>query len=349
MYRASLLAIIFLAATSTGTVAFLKLPELSYGEPVVPSASAPVPPRAGVYFTGDLMLARRVETLLDRHGSSFVYERMNALATSTNWMVTNFEAAAPRVHIHTPDLTFRFSVEERHLSALARFGVTHAALGNNHSYDTGANGFLETQTALQSVGIEPFGDQRVATSSVAIVPVVGGDVAIFSLYAVDTSPDLAQLKRLMDSFRDVEHQVAYIHWGSEYQENHLASTEALARELVGLGFDAIIGHHPHVVQDIGLIDGVPVFYSLGNFVFDQYFSQEVQEGLILRMSIETGNLAFELWPHTSLDARSQPRLLEGEEKALFLAELSRRSTPILADAIQAGRLTVGTTEVANLP
>jgi poly-gamma-glutamate capsule biosynthesis protein CapA/YwtB (metallophosphatase superfamily) len=351
MYRSVILALIVLTATSTSLVAFFDFPKLSYGEVgsvrevVLPTEVRSV--RTSILFTGDLMLARRVETLMDRYGSSFPYERLPHTATSTEYVVTNFEASAPQKHVHTPDLTFRFSVDRTHLAALSAYGVTHASLANNHSYDAGLAGYRASGEALAAAHVVPFGDQVVGSSTVAVLELEAATVAVFALYAVDKTPDLRQLAALMASYATTTYQVAYIHWGSEYREQHLASTEALAHELVSLGFDAIIGHHPHVVQDIGLISGVPVFYSLGNFVFDQYFSAAVQEGMMVRMAVDGGGLRFELLPHTSADAHSQPRMMHETERAAFLRALAVKSDPRLQEQIMAGMLTFLSPQVAN--
>ncbi len=350
MLRIITLCIIFLAATSTGTFSQIPTFTLSYGEPNQVTVNAVPPPpsgRSAITFSGDLMLARRVETMLDAYGSSFVYARLPSYASSTDWFVANFEASVPKRHIHTPDLTFRFSVDAAHLGALQRFGVTHVGLANNHSFDAGEKGYEESLVALREAGLTPFGGTTIGSSTVSLLHTNDTTVAVFALYAVDETPDLAALARLMVAYASTTYQIAYVHWGSEYLGQHRATTEHLATELVALGFDAIIGHHPHVVQDIGYIEGVPVFYSLGNFIFDQYFSLDVQVGLLLRLTPSPEALRFELQPITSLDSRSQPRFMTDAEKALFLATLADKSDPEYRDTITAGFIVSSSTKVAN--
>ncbi len=350
MYRSVIIAVIVLTATSTSLLAFFDLPQLSYGEVgsvVAAPAKIPQTLRSAIVFTGDVMLARRVETLLDRYGSSFAYERMPTFASSTDWVMVNFEAPVPKKHVHTPDLTFRFSVDAQHLSALRSFGVTHASLANNHTYDAGVRGYQESVEALRAADIIPVGDATVGSSTVQVLEIDGATVAVFALHAVDTTPNRERLAALMSHYASTTYQVAYIHWGSEYKETAIASTAALAKSLVSLGFDAIVGHHPHVVQNIELIDGVPVFYSLGNFIFDQYFSPAVQEGLLLRLTATADGLSFELMPHTSQDARSQPRPMNETERKVFFADLAAKSDQALYAQIMAGTLSFSSSRVAN--
>ena len=104
------------------------------------------------------------------------------------------------------------------------------------------------------------------------------------------------------------------------------------------GADAIIGHHPHVVQDIQVYQGVPVFYSLGNFVFDQYFSSAVQEGLLLKLTLTEAGANYELIPTTSIGSRSRPQLMSPYEREHFLTGLATRSAPKLRTQIHSGYL-----------
>jgi poly-gamma-glutamate capsule biosynthesis protein CapA/YwtB (metallophosphatase superfamily) len=77
--------------------------------------------------------------------------------------------------------------------------------------------------------------------------------------------------------------IVNIHFGNEYQEQSNNRQKALARKMVDSGVDIVIGHHPHVIQDYEIYKEKPIFYSLGNFIFDQYFSAETQEGLVIKI------------------------------------------------------------------
>lgn len=81
-----------------------------------------------------------------------------------------------------------------------------------------------------------------------------------------------------------------IHWGEEYLTLPNKKQEILARELAGAGFDYIIGHHPHVVQPYAQIGKTSVFYSHGNFIFDQNFSQLTQKGLVSMIDLHESHI-----------------------------------------------------------
>ena len=113
-----------------------------------------------------------------------------------------------------------------------------------------------------------------------------------------------------------------------------ASQQNLAHELIDAGTDVVIGHHPHVVQEIELYNGKFIFYSLGNAVFDQYFSEETQKGLGVEILLNNRGAEYTLHPLTS--ERSQLQLMADDDARAFLKGLSRRSTKAPQDQIIAG-------------
>ncbi len=80
------------------------------------------------------------------------------------------------------------------------------------------------------------------------------------------------------------------HWGEEYKTTHNARQETLAHKAIDAGADLIIGHHPHVIQDIETYNGKPIVYSLGNFIFDQSFSRNTMKGMLFSTTYENGEL-----------------------------------------------------------
>lgn len=289
-----------------------------------------------IRFTGDVMLARHVETLMNQYGSAYPYQQIST-PPNTSW-VGNFEAAVPDDHVKTKDFTLKFSVDTKHLSALKDFGMTHLSLANNHSYDFGEEGFSETKDNLSA--FTTFGDPNGVTgASVTKIDVKGGTIGVVALHAVVVVPTEQELSELMYKLSlETDAQIAYVHWGEEYAETHNATQEALAHTLIDKGVDAVIGHHPHVVQDIGMYRGKPIFYSLGNFIFDQYFDERVQEGLVVAVSLKDGAIDYELLPVTAAEVAAAPRLLDHTESATFLTKLAAVSDPAVRTDILTGRI-----------
>ena len=79
--------------------------------------------------------------------------------------------------------------------------------------------------------------------------------------------------------------------------------------MVEAGADVIAGHHPHWVQEIEYIDEVPVYYSLGNFVFDQMWSEETKKGLVVKLTFEDGEIVNEELLPTYMSFHAQPEFV----------------------------------------
>ncbi len=293
-----------------------------------------------ITFTGDIMLARSVELWMNNNGMDYPFSNVPALVSSSSAVVSNFESAISEIHVKTPPLAMRFSVDEKLIPALYKSGVTHVSLANNHSLDYGQSAYRNTRSVLAANNIVSFGHSTtLSTSSITYVKAGSTTVSIIAIHTLFVPPNpviLSNLVSYMKKTSDI--QLAFIHWGTEYKSTHDTAQAALSNYLVTLGIDAIIGHHPHVVEDVQLIGDVPVFYSLGNFIFDQYFSVPVQNGLVLRLDIATSTLAFKLIPVTSIGTHGQPRAMNSTERETFLANLATKSAPALVNSIKAGNV-----------
>jgi poly-gamma-glutamate synthesis protein (capsule biosynthesis protein) len=132
--------------------------------------------------------------------------------------------------------------------------------------------------------------------------------------------------------------IVNIHWGDEYQKSSSSFQQNLAHKIIDAGADLIIGHHPHVVQDIGFYKGKLIFYSLGNFIFDQYFSKDTQQGLAVELEFFSDKAIYRLLPIQS--HLSQPFLMEEEIKSAFLKDLAQKSSHELKEEIENGKIEI---------
>jgi poly-gamma-glutamate synthesis protein (capsule biosynthesis protein) len=107
----------------------------------------------------------------------------------------------------------------------------------------------------------------------------------------------------------------------EYAQRPNTEQIAFAHVAIDAGANAVIGHHPHVVQPLEMYKGKPIFYSLGNFVFDQEWSNETKQGLMVKLTInKTGVLKNDYLPVT-IEDYAQPRFVIGEEADQILSRL----------------------------
>lgn len=304
-----------------------------------PSATPVADTLNKIQFVGDVMLGRYVEKLSREHGVGYPYARIQSVDEET-FLVGNFEASIAKTHVPTPSGTFAFSVDKVFLKGLRDFGFDSMSLANNHTYDHGAENFENTVETLTAEGISVFGDQKNQDKSTIVYTKVNGKVvALVGMYAVYTRPSDFEIESALSKAEESSDiQIVSVHWGEEYVLIHNSFQEELAKAFIDAGADAVIGHHPHVVQDIGLYKNMPIFYSLGNFIFDQYFSVDVQEGLSVIMTPKNNTLTFELIAVSSVGHRSQPALMESPESTVFQRKLAERSDPQLSPMIEKGIL-----------
>lgn len=346
MYARVLLVSIFLAAVlcggtfmyavlNFGIKDIMSLPILWADEPnslLSQKSDGPI----SIIFTGDVMLARDVEMRLLREERGYLLSAMKD-TLSADAVVMNFEASVPEKHIQTKHMEMRFSVRQDLISELSLSSPTYLSLANNHSLDYGVLGYDNTVRVLEEAGLRPYGHAtRISTTSLSVIERKDQRILVLHVNATYGKPDISLIKNIVDSAGPANLTVAYIHWGTEYEPLNDNEQKNLAHSLIDSGFDLIVGHHPHVVQNIERYKDGLIFYSLGNFIFDQYWRPEVEEGLILKLVGEGSGWKVALVPVESTTVRAQPRLMLGEARQTFLEGLANRSDRELAEEISFG-------------
>jgi len=123
-----------------------------------------------------------------------------------------------------------------------------------------------------------------------------------------STPDM--LAAISEANANADVVVVFPHWGVEYRFRPTGSQRSLAAQWAAAGVDVVLGSHPHVAEAIEEIDGTLVFYSMGNLVFDQDWSEMTLEGLVPELTFE-GDRLVQAWPHPTLILNeAQPNLLD---------------------------------------
>jgi hypothetical protein len=309
---------------------------------IVTTAKQPndtVPVYDAMVFVGDVMLGRHVEVLRSEKGKQYPFLGVDLRLFGDNTAVIgNFESSMCDPHIRTPFYTMRFSTDREGVAALADAGFTHMSLANNHSFDCGTTGYETAWNNLKDAQLHPFGSQKeINEYSVQYLKTPTGTAALIGIHLVHTKLDNEVLNELFSAVQvESTYQIVYVHWGNEYEVTHSKQQRRYAEQLVAAGADLILGHHPHVVQGVEMIGSVPVFYSLGNYIFDQYFSDEVKTGLLLELTFSEFEPALILHPVTTQHTKAQPRLMLGQERTDFLSLVADRGEKDLKESVLAG-------------
>lgn len=283
-------------------------------------------PPVRVLFVGDLMLDRNVAVSARQGGApALLSTNTRALFADADLRVLNLEGAVttePSIAQRNHEI-LRFTFDPALTrDVLAQLRVDAVSLANNHALDFFDSGFVRTREALASWGVTPFGHpQNVAG---ALSARIGKDprlvclVGYHALFAPDRTEVLAELARIRPECWRV---VVFAHWGEEYQTRSGAPQQHAAHEFVDAGADLVIGAHPHVVQEVEVYQGRAIFYSLGNFMFDQNFSWETTHGLAVRVDFYEHKTAFTLVPLTVAEQHSIPTAGQDRERVLRLTGL----------------------------
>lgn len=243
-----------------------------------------------ILFTGDVLLDRGVRPVAEHKGLDYIFREVTPIFKEADAVVVNLEC--PLTDTISPiNKQYIFRADARWANDLKRVGITHAAMANNHTNDQGRRGLVATNQHLIDAGIVPFGygcsyEEQLTPS---VIQKDGISVALFNSILlpienwnrIDGKPGIAQpseneLVSVVSDYKKKHpdtHVVAVLHWGVEFQSSPTIRQRGLAHKLAEAGVDAIIGHHPHVLQPIDTVAGIPVYYSIGNFVFDQHKPQ----------------------------------------------------------------------------
>lgn len=279
-------------------------------------------------FLGDLMLDRHVGERLKKIGIDGLLGSLagaeGRFFMGSDVVAANLEGAVTDQGAHYPPSGGNdFAFAPATVNKLKGYGFNFFNLANNHLTDQGRKGVVETEKNLTAAGFgfSGCGDREVGECSGTVKTFGDTKVALLGFSMVYGDFDLKQAAaKVALARRQADLVLVNVHWGSEYTHQFSKKQQAVGRALIEAGADAIIGHHPHVIQGIEIYRGKPIFYSLGNFVFDQYFSKDTQEGLAVGLSWRPGELRASLFPLRQ--QRSVPALLKGAEREQLLSKVS---------------------------
>jgi len=240
-----------------------------------------------ILFTGDILLDRGVRQVIEHHGVDHLFsEDIDSVFRSAQLVVGNLEC--PATKIEAPVFKrFIFRGEPEWLDTLQHHGYTHLNLANNHSIDQGREGLLDTKRNILAAGMMPIGagenlneaaqpvllaeyprkvwfvaSLRLALENYAYLP----DKPCVSQEPMDSLLERVNRLRRADSTAVI---IVSLHWGGEHTLQPVPSQRLEAHQLIRAGADILICHHTHTLQTIEEFQGKKIYYSIGNFIFDQ--------------------------------------------------------------------------------
>lgn len=280
-------AVFFLSAKTQSDIAPAKTRETPTDRRVMERED---PETVRILFGGDMMFDRWIRTQARRRGNAFVFDGVRTTLRTHDLVVANLEgpitdrpSRSEMSEIGSRD-NYVFTFDPTWAETLAEEGIGPVSLGNNHILNQGDDGVAQTKRCLGDAGVASFGDPT-------------GDGRIFIGNVRDTRIAFVNYNEFAyegkkNAFADIatarpsaDFVILYAHWGTEYEPVR-DDVRSLAHAFIDAGCDAVIGSHPHIVQEKEVHKNRTVYYSLGNLVFDQYLREDTRKGLLVSMTID---------------------------------------------------------------
>ncbi|MBU1071017.1 AmmeMemoRadiSam system protein B [Patescibacteria group bacterium] len=255
-------------------------------------------------FTGDFLFDRYIRQVVQNKGQDFILDKITSFLNNFDSVIINLESPITTNKsisidsiIGTPD-NFTFTSPPSVTQVLNDNNISIVNLGNNHILNFEHEGLSQTIDILKSAQIEYFGNINSLLNPSFLLKEINGVKIGFVNYNQFSSNNLeSTLEDIEEIKPKVNLIILYAHWGFEYTNQANYKIQDLAHQFIDSGVDLIIGSHPHVIQQNEIYNDKYIYYSLGNFVFDQYFREETQKGLLVEVDIDSQTHAISVKDH----------------------------------------------------
>ena len=240
-----------------------------------------------ITFTGDLLLDRGVREYIEHRGIEYLFSpSIDSVFQSSDLVGANLEG--PATKIRQPNYKrYIFRAEPEWLSTLKAHGITHLNLANNHSIDQGRAGLMDTKQHIEATGMVPVGAGcnmeeaaqpiLLASSPRKVYLLTSLRMPLENFSYLPEKPCVSQesMDTLLAKVCRLRREdpgcfiILQLHWGGEHTLCPVPQQRQQAHALIDAGADALICHHTHTLQTIETYQDKPIYYSIGNFIFDQ--------------------------------------------------------------------------------
>ncbi len=303
---------------------------------------------------GDIMLSRYVAQKINEHNDpGFPFQYTEWILQSSDITFGNLEnPITPGRHIKIQEMILR--ADPVMASALKKAGFDILSLANNHLPDFGANGVRDTILYLKNAGIDYIGagknekeayEPRYADINgykLAFLAFSDSNIAPEN-YNAGSEPGTAAMNSdnmktsIINAAKNADFVIAYLHLGTEYAPEPDEKQVYYSHLAIDAGADLVIGSHPHVVQKAELYKGKYILYSLGNFIFDQLWSEETRESVAVNIYIgKKGVERIEFTP-LYINDETQPIILGGQAGQKIIDRLGLSLDPETVPMWDSGR------------
>lgn len=307
---------------------------------------------ATVLFAGDILFDDSYAMMGAMRGrgsisACFSAETLQEMADADIFMLNNEFTYTTRGE-PTPEKQFTFRAKPENAMLLRELGVDIVSLANNHAYDYGEISLLDSLATLEGIDMPYVGAGRnLAEASETVYFRAGNQKIAFisgtqierltppdTKGATETTPGVFRcltekeiFDRIAEAKENSDFVIVYIHWGTEKTDELDWAQPDMARSLAEAGADLIIGDHPHVLQEIASVEGVPVIYSVGNY----WFNSSTLNTCLVKVKVKDGEMqSFQFIP--ALQSNCYTQILSGAEREAVLSYMRGISDTVEIDA-----------------
>ena len=292
-------------------------------------------------MVGDIMMGRYVEEVTDSHGFDYLFRYMKPYFNASDYVSGNYEHPALAKDVskyEEADTAIRLNSYGNGVEAVKDAGFSVMTLANNHMMDFEEQGLVDTidqfenadmdyvgvgsniTKAKENINYQDVKGVRVAT--LGFTDVYGKNAVAKNNQAglLNSNPDL--LFEMIGNAKDAKKGnadlvVVNMHWGQEYATSATGRQTELAKAVIDAGADIIIGHHPHVVQSFDMYKDGIIFYSLGNFIFDQGWTRTKDSAMVQYHLNENGQATIDVVPLLIKEATPRPATSSIDTSRIF--------------------------------
>ena len=293
-----------------------------------PLTPLPTAETSTLLFVGDIMLGRGVEWQIRQHGYDWrlPFLKIADVLQNADIVFGNLESVISNKGENLGS-AYSFRADPKAIEGLAFAGFDVLSVTNNHSLDYGIEAFVDSMARLSQAGIATVGGGTTKDQThTPIIKEIKGTKIGFLGYtnlgsplwqATEHIPGIAwvdenNISEFQEDIRRAKNEVdvliVSIHFGEEYQKEPSPIQQLLSKAAIDAGTDVVVGHHSHVVQPIEQYEQGWIAYSLGNFVFDQGFSPETMEGLLLEVVVQDKKITRVTPRSIQINSLFQPEL-----------------------------------------
>jgi len=288
-------------------------------KPILKSFFSPTPCQKEIIIAavGDIGLGREVNWQIQQHNDpTFPFQKTAEILKKADLTIGNLEGPL----IENCPLTrtgMKFCGDPKNAEGLMFAGLDLINLANNHISNYGSEGINQTIKVLKNHQIDYFDPEKIAFKKIN-----GLTIAFLGF---DDIVRHVNEEKLVQKIQEAKNQASLVilnfHWGTEYQSQPNKRQRYLAHLAIDHGADLIIGHHPHVLQPGEYYQNKLILYSLGNFVFDQMWSQETRLGAIALITIESSQIKKVNLVPFLIHHSCQPQPITGPEKIKVINQI----------------------------